>query len=109
MIWPFRRRRRPAKPQHIGPEAVTWQAGDVAECIACDRTQIAADPKKGGKYIVRGVMYGESIDGSVSAFGLLLCGFNECGYYVRAFRKVVPTFEEQKREDRAPAPTRVPA
>lgn len=103
-MWPFRKRRL---PPHIGPESVSWQAGDIAECLcSCWQTSSGNDPKAGARYIVSGVAYGVAVDGSARAFGLLLCGCGEDGYDVRVFRKVVPTFEEKRRADRAPGPTR---
>jgi len=91
-FWPFGRR-KPAPPQHVGPDAVDWRPGDMAECIFCPpvEEQVVPWPEVGDRLMVTYVGYGMSISGSFNAFFLVLLGMQHVGYRADCFRKITLT------------------
>ncbi len=96
-MWPFKR-----KPVHVGPTSVSWQPGDMAECInGVWPHPTGVDPKTGDRLMVREVIYGA--DSGLAAFCLRFFGpCTNSAYDTRGFRKIVLTETGADRKVAAP-------
>jgi hypothetical protein len=87
-MWPFKR-----KPVHVGPTAVDWKPGDMAECVENNGFHVEYGPviDIGAKLMVRDVYYDVALDESNKQFFLKFVGIPNIGYGSRCFRKITLT------------------